>query len=66
MHAVWQRVRLDAVGQILPVPVCPPAVRVVCLVSFRRSEPTALFDGARPHTLRAHAQSRWRSLPGWA
>lgn len=66
MRAVWRRVESTALGagQILPIPVQPPALRVIRVVSFRRARRVATPGGPRSYTLQAHAQARWRVCPG--
>lgn len=66
MRAVWQRVRPhpQAVAHVPPIPLQAPALRVVHFVSFHRAADDAPLSGARPYTLRAHAQARWRPLTG--
>ena len=66
LRRIWHRMRPDAVGQVLPLPVLPPANRVVTVVSYHRCDVDATHEGARCYTLRAHAQARWRDCAGWA
>ena len=64
MRAIWQRMSPPADDHVLPIPVKAPVLRVVSFASFHRTVPTMPLTGARPYTLRAHAQARWRSLAG--
>ena len=50
----------------MTAPLYPPVSRVLYLVSFRRGGGTTALEGARPYTLRPHAQARWRTAAGRA
>ncbi len=72
-QAVWQRIMAQprrGVDTSMPAMAMPllwsPVLRVICAVILPRAAVTRPPDKRRPHTLRAHAQSRWRRAVGWA
>lgn len=66
LHAAWQHLCPRPGGDAPPIPVAPPASRVLAIISFHAAEADLPLEGVRPYTLRAHAQARWRRAAGWA